>query len=190
MNTECYTHNYIINKNGNIVSKITGKTLKPYAMKNGYQQVTLYSKDGGNKKFLVHRLVATYYLPNPLNLPQVNHKDMNKCNNDVSNLEWCDAAHNLRHARKNGVNIYTSERNHKISIAKTGVPRAMETRKKLSKYMKGRYAGEKNPMYGKHLTKEQIQKRTHSRFHKSRLVDECPFCYPNLLDSNDIANMN
>lgn len=185
-----YTVNYNIYENGDIESLLTGKVLKHNKTRTGYHYVTLYAKNHRSRKFLVPRLVAQKFIPNPKNLPQVNHKDMDKDNNNASNLEWCSATTNIRHARKYGRNIYTKERNHKISVAKTGVPRTPETRKKLSEYMKGRYAGEKNPMYGKHLTKEQIQKRTHSRFHKNGLVDGCPFCYPNLLDSNNIANVN
>lgn len=61
-----------------------------------YQQITLPI----NKKMkncLVHRVIAETFLPNPHNYPQVNHKDGNKSNNSVSNLEWCDSSYNQKH---------------------------------------------------------------------------------------------
>lgn len=69
------------------------KVLKPQTRKFGYQAVTL-SKNSKAKSFLIHRLVATVFIPNPDNLPQVNHKDENTSNNCVSNLEWCDQKYN------------------------------------------------------------------------------------------------
>lgn len=67
--------------------------LKPSIANNGYCQVTLY-KDAKKKKFLVHRLVAEAFLPNPHNLPHINHKDENRLNNIVDNLEWCTPRYN------------------------------------------------------------------------------------------------
>lgn len=73
-----------------------GRILKPFINGRGYLQVTL-SKNGTHKKFQVHRLVALHFLPNPSNLPEVNHKDENKLNNSVDNLEWCDRLYNVRY---------------------------------------------------------------------------------------------
>lgn len=67
--------------------------LKPAHANNGYCQVTLYDNTVRHK-FLVHRLVAEAFIPNPDNLPQVNHKDENPLNNAASNLEWCTAEYN------------------------------------------------------------------------------------------------
>ena len=61
--------------------------------KDGYLKVMLW-KDSKGKWFFVHRLVATAFIPNPDNLPVINHKDENKENNIVSNLEWCSVLHN------------------------------------------------------------------------------------------------
>lgn len=66
---------------------------------NGYVKVNL-SKDGVTYHVTVHRLVAQAFIPNPNNLPQVNHKDEDKTNNHVENLEWCDARYNNNYGTK------------------------------------------------------------------------------------------
>lgn len=67
--------------------------LSPIIRKDGYV-VTHLSKDGKTRSRLVHRLVATAFLPNPKGLEMVNHKDENKANNRVENLEWCTRSYN------------------------------------------------------------------------------------------------
>jgi len=66
----------------------------------GYRQVSLW-RDGKRDNRLVHRLVASTFLDNHDNLPQVNHKDECKENNTVSNLEWCSARYNVMYATRN-----------------------------------------------------------------------------------------
>lgn len=70
-----------------------GRILKPYTDKDGYLLVGLW-KNNKHKTYKVHRLVAETFLPNPDNLPQVNHKDENPLNNNVNNLEWCNSKYN------------------------------------------------------------------------------------------------
>lgn len=65
---------------------------KPTVTSDGYLQISLYP--GGRIRF-IHRLVAEAFIPNPDNLPQVNHKDGNKHNNNVENLEWCTNLENM-----------------------------------------------------------------------------------------------
>lgn len=60
----------------------------------GYHQVVLYKGNGKPVSVKVHRLVAEAFLENPNSLPEVNHKDENKDNNSVRNLEWCDSQYN------------------------------------------------------------------------------------------------
>lgn len=88
--------------------KRTAKFLRAHKKKNGYLNVGLY-KNGKSTYKLVHRIVAETFLENPNNLPCVNHKDENKTNNTINNLEWCDSKYNnnygtahLRQARTKG----------------------------------------------------------------------------------------
>lgn len=80
-----------------------GKVIAPfYDGKRNYFQVTLCKGRYHKRKFLVHRLVALMFIPNPHDLREVNHKDGNKTNNRLSNLEWVTSKQNKDHARKNG----------------------------------------------------------------------------------------
>lgn len=88
-----YEELYEVSNYGNIISKKRGKIKKPF-YHNGYLRVEL-SKSGVNKKYFVHRLVAETFIENSENLEQVNHKDENKLNNYVGNLEWCSTKYNI-----------------------------------------------------------------------------------------------
>lgn len=84
--------------------------------KYGYLRVEL-SNNKINKKYLVHRLVAETFIPNPNNLPCINHKDENKSNNIVNNLEWCDYLYNNLYNdkhKKNWVKVKQLDKNHNI----------------------------------------------------------------------------
>ena len=70
------------------------KEIAPCKTPKGYLKVWLY-KNGKRKMFYVHRLVAQAFLENPDALPMVNHKDFDKTNNDVGNLEYCTARYNM-----------------------------------------------------------------------------------------------
>ena len=78
------------------------RILKPYHDKDGYLVIQL-CVDGKVKYFLIHRLVAMAFIPNPNNLPQVNHIDGNKENVCASNLEWCTCRENIQHAYDKGL---------------------------------------------------------------------------------------
>lgn len=105
--------NYMISNFGNVISianvsikrnsKIKGivfKKLKITVDSSGYTRVSLY-KNGTPKSYKVHRLVAEAFIPNRKNLPQINHKDENKQNNKVSNLEWCNSSYNNNYGTRN-----------------------------------------------------------------------------------------
>lgn len=87
---------YLIHEDGRIWSNKTHKYLKPNSNKQGYESVVLFNSDG-SRRILVHRLVADAFIPNPVGLPQVNHKDENPHNNNVDNLEWCTAKYNMNY---------------------------------------------------------------------------------------------
>jgi len=91
---------YQISNKGRVKNAKTGTILKPYLRKNGYLYVRPY-KDGKNHDKSVHGLVAEAFITNPHNYSEVNHKDENKTNNDVSNLEWCNHSHNINHGTRN-----------------------------------------------------------------------------------------
>lgn len=99
---------YYITKSGKIYSTLTNKLLKYDKSYRGYCKVALIDRRLGRfVRIFVHRLVATQFIPNPNNLPEVNHKDGNHSNNSVCNLEWCTREYNQRHAIKN--NLYKIE---------------------------------------------------------------------------------
>lgn len=83
--------------------------LKQSINKYGYCKVTL-QKNGKKKMFSVHRLVAETFISNPSNLPQVNHKDGNKLNNNIWNLEWCTSHQNILHAVSTGLRVKTTNK--------------------------------------------------------------------------------
>lgn len=80
----------------------TEKLLKPKIDKDGYLCVTLY-KNNSRKNYYVHRIVAMSFINNYNNLPQVNHIDGNKQNNNTNNLEWCTNQDNIQHAWRIGL---------------------------------------------------------------------------------------
>ena len=92
---------YEVSDKGRVRSLKFGKEriLKSVRMQKGYLTVGLY-KNGDEKRCYVHRLVAKTFIPNPQNLPEVNHKDENKENNSVKNLEWCDQKYNINYGTR------------------------------------------------------------------------------------------
>ena len=89
---------YDITRDGKVINKNTGYQLIPQPNGKGYLRVSI-----GKQLMFVHRLVAEKYIPNPDNKTQVNHKDGNKLNNCVDNLEWVSNQENRNHAIDNGL---------------------------------------------------------------------------------------
>jgi len=105
-----YEGRYEVSNTGKVKTLSYNKTGEARLMKltvsnGGYHVVTFGTKT--RKQFKVHRLVATMFIENPGNKETVNHKDGNKLNNSVSNLEWMTSGENLKHAHETGlINIF------------------------------------------------------------------------------------
>ena len=99
---------YEISNTGDIRNKQTKKIICGDKNNSGYRRVCLYNKNHvpNKQRFFVHRLVAIHFLPNPNNLPEVNHKDLNKDHNYSINLEWISRKDNELHSRKFGLKEY------------------------------------------------------------------------------------
>ena len=96
MKVEIVDYNYFVDKEGRVYSK-GGEEKAQFVDDCGYKRVALW-KNNKYKFHLVHRLVAKALIPNPENKPCVNHKDGNKQNNHVDNLEWITRSDNIKHS--------------------------------------------------------------------------------------------
>ncbi|MBO7715231.1 MAG: HNH endonuclease [Methanobrevibacter sp.] len=116
-----YALNYDVSNCGNVRQNKKNKLLKPYISKqNGYAYIYIRDNNGKYLNKRIHRLVAETFIPNPLNKCDVNHKDFNRSNNCVNNLEWVTRSEN---------NLWSSERISKSAKRKTI---SQETRNKFS----------------------------------------------------------
>lgn len=116
-----FTGLYKVSNTGKVYSYKKGSTLKLNSLNNGYKQVSLYL-NGEHFCFRVHRLVAIMFLPNPENLPVINHKDENKQNNHVNNLEWCTQDYNVHY----GTGI------ERMKVTRTGQKTTEEQKRKIA----------------------------------------------------------
>lgn len=132
---------YVRSKGGKSHYLKKGRILK-YGDNRGYKMVTLYRDKTITYKF-VHKLVAEAFIPNFDHLPEVNHKDEVRDNNRVDNLEWCTKKYNMNYGTRN---------------ERAG--------KAISKALKGKYLGEKSPIFGIHHSEES--RRKNSEAHKGK----------------------
>jgi len=162
---EYYTFgDYRIYNTGKIYSELSNKFLQPDITREGYEQVTL-AINKQPVRFKVHRLVAKFFCKNdnPEIKIQVNHIDGDKKNNHFSNLEWCTAEYNNKHARETGLNnvsLSNSKRWNNDEFRKS-------TSEKISKTLKvnGVFLGSKNPKFrykvfinGKEMSRQELIK--------------------------------
>jgi len=94
---------YLIYQDGRVYSKKSNIYLKHKCTAMGYYKVDL-CKNGKHKHFFIHRLIALYYIPNPDNKPNIDHKDRNRKNNNISNLRWATQKENMNNKNKRNDN--------------------------------------------------------------------------------------
>jgi len=106
LNIENTNGKYKISNNGSVVKinkKLPPRVLKGSVNCNGYKLISYVTSEGERRQELLHRVLAKHFLNNPENKPCINHKDGNKLNNDLDNLEWCTKAENNQHAYDTGL---------------------------------------------------------------------------------------
>ena len=144
----------------NGIKTIHCKILTP-GVDKGYLKVNLL-KEGKQKQYTVHRLVATAFLPNENNYPYINHKDENPSNNRVDNLEWCTPKYNSNYGT---------------------------LKERMSETMKGKYTGEKHPMYGKQH-KEESKKKMSERKNKPVICITTGEIFKSVKEASEITGIN
>lgn len=144
-----YTGLYQVSNLGRVKGLKNKHILKQRLKNNGYCVLTL-CKENKPKTYLVHRLVAEAFIPNPNNYPQVNHKDEDKTNNCVDNLEWCTKEYNMNYGtliermRTSLTGKHLSEETkRKLSIIRKGRIVSSETKRKISEAQKKRWKTQK-----------------------------------------------
>lgn len=118
--------NYEVSDLGKVKNVVKNNILKNRKNDKDYDNVVLYL-DGKKKSYKVHRLVALAFIPNPENKPQVNHKDTDKSNNKMDNLEWATNSENQRHAFDNGLqSVRKGEANNRAVLTEAQVKEIRE----------------------------------------------------------------
>lgn len=151
--------NYTVNDSGDnnrtVYNTVRGTYKKPQHYKSGYLFVSLF-QDGKNKIFLLHRLIAEAFIPNPDGKPCIDHINGDKTDNRVENLRWCTHEENMN-------NPITKKR---LSESRIGMKFSEEHKKHLSEKAKTK-VGELNNFYGKKHTVESKLKMSESHKKKS-----------------------
>lgn len=93
-----YSDRYLVTKSGVVFDFVKGRVLTRTVNSRGYLTVSLQDKSGNRKNIFLHRIVATAFISNPNHYPCVNHKNGDKTDNRVENLEWCSYEDNINHA--------------------------------------------------------------------------------------------
>lgn len=158
--------NYLAYSDGRIFNKKRNKFLKQAMTKDGYLKVTLYNK-GKSLTKKTHRFIMETFVPNPNNLPQVNHKDCNKTNNSVNNLEWCSAKENIHHAMKN--NLYNKD-SYIMSVATKKKIYGNDYFKKLNLLSQKAYK-ENNSVEKLRSTRKKYAKTEEGQEHLAKMVE-------------------
>lgn len=115
---------------------VTESILTCFPNKTRYNYLYVNLNNNGVKQFRVHKLVALHFIPNPNNLPEVNHIDGNKNNNNVENLEWCTNLENIRHSYKIGTHKIRTREN--APNTKLTLEQVVQIKERLAKKESGR----------------------------------------------------
>lgn len=149
-----YETHYVVSNKGRVKGigkKSKYRLLVPMVHQQGYERVRL-SVGGKHRFFLVHRLVATAFIPNPDNKATVNHLDGNKHNNCVENLEWATQAENNLHAHRTGLAL-TTERQIKSSCLRAKITK-QQVKDIIKLYKQGRSLLDLSKLY--QISKSQV----------------------------------
>ena len=154
-----FAEKYSINADGTQVINNKRQRALKIQCNNGYQMVNIELNNGKRKWQYIHRIIAQMFIPNPDHKPEVNHKDGNKANNTISNLEWSTKSENHLHAHRTGLKKYYD---------RTGANHSEATKKKQS----AAKIGEKHPKfkgyyvtpYGKFASANLAQKEIYNSF--------------------------
>ena len=186
---------FLVSNNGRVMVADTMVPARIADNGNGYKQVQIMRKGKRYTRY-VHRLVAECFIPNPDNLPEINHKDGDKNNNSVDNLEWCNHSENLIHAYKTGLKANTTPKQQEAArknvlkirekcregwIKWSKTPKAREvwlknfdkadrwgTRNEPSEVKAERRREKKRLYYREH--KEEFSRKAHERYMKKKLA--------------------
>ena len=168
---------YKVSNTGKIFSVVTNKELSVIQKKDGYTCISLCDKDHNKKQYRIHQLVAKAFIPNPNNLPMINHKNEIKNDNRVENLEWCNNFYNSNYGNRNLI----------LSKKLKGVPKSKEAIEKRRITMKEKLSNmtkeERQAMFGREITDKQkeILSNAHKKENLSKETLE-RMSYSNILN--------
>lgn len=149
---------YKVSNTGKIFSCVTNRELSVIQKKDGYTCISLCDKDHNKKQYRIHQLVAKAFIPNPNNLPMINHKNEIKNDNRVENLEWCNNFYNSNYGNRN---LILSQKLKGKSKSKEAIEkRKITLKEKLSNMTKE----ERQAIYSRTISEEQ--KKIISNAHK------------------------
>ena len=144
-----------------------GKVLSPAKDTDGYLKVGL-SYNGKCKKCLIHRLAAQAFIPNPDNLPEVNHLDEDKTNNRVDNLEWCTAKYNVNFGTARTRSIKTKVKKGYVNEENVGLSKEEYNKKKYQEN-KDKICDRQRSYYQKNRDRICVQHKEYRRKKKEQI---------------------
>lgn len=132
---------FLISSEGRLMNKNTSLIYKPELLRTGYLSVRIGLSHTERMHIILHKAVAFTFIENPSNFKCVNHKDGNKQNNKIENLEWCSESYNRKHAYDNGlfdISKISGENNHNAKLTTQDITSIRETYQSGSRQNGGR----------------------------------------------------